>query len=85
MQIFKHRFKNVSICEAFSTVLDNKTAAKKIISDHYIDKIDDNIFKGFPTIDYIGGKCFSDILHTRDFRFRISEHDGHPNEEDANR
>jgi len=65
----------------FSTILDNKTAAKKIISDPYIDKIDDNIFKGFPTIDYIGGKCFSDILHTRDFRFRISEHDGHPNEE----
>lgn len=65
----------------FSTVLDNEMASKKIISDPYIDKIDENIFKGFPTLDYIGGKCFSDILHTKDFRFRISEHDGHPNEE----
>lgn len=65
----------------FSTILDNEIASKKIISDPYIDKIDENIFKGFPTLDYIGGKCFSDILHTRDFRFRISEHDGHPNEE----
>lgn len=65
----------------FSTVLDNKTAAKKIISDPFIDKIDENIFKGFPTLDYIGGKSFSDILYTKDFRFRISEHDGHPNEE----
>ena len=64
----------------FALASDNEIAAKKIISDPYIDKIDDNVFKGFPTLSYIGGKCFSDILHTRDFRFRISEHDGHPNE-----
>ena len=65
----------------FTTVEKNEEAAKLIIKDLFLDKIDDKIFKGFPTLNYIGGSCFSDIIYTNDRIHNISKYDGHPNEE----
>lgn len=59
----------------------NKEAAKIMLKDPYLDKIDNESFKGFPTIDYIGGECFSDVIYTDDAKYKISKYDGHPNEE----
>ena len=65
------------------THAENMEAAKIMIKDPYLSKINDKIFKGFPAINYIGGTCFSDILREiqKDSKYTISELDKHPNEE----
>lgn len=67
---------------------ENILASKFMITDPYLNKIDDTIFKGFPAINYIGGKCFTDVLtyegHGNDLekrhKYHLSSYDNHPNE-----
>ena len=52
--------------------------SKLILSNPYFNKINKDIFIGFPVINTLGGFCMGDI--TKDTEYWINEWDDHPNE-----